>query len=99
MIHHANDTDFASVTSQGKVLVDFHASWCGPCKAMAPALDAFAADTPDVKVVKVDIDEAQDTAMAFRIRSVPTLVLLQDGKVVTQKSGAQTKAQMAALCA
>lgn len=100
MIHHANDSDFTSVVpDQGLVLVDFHASWCGPCKAMAPALEAFAAENPGVTVVKVDVDEAPEAALGFRVRSVPTLVLLRDSSVVSQRSGAMSKAQLAQFCA
>lgn len=100
MIHHANDANFNDlIPEQGLVLVDFHAAWCGPCKAMGPALEAFAAENANVKVVKVDIDEAPDAALGFRVRSVPTLVLLKDGNVVKQASGAMSKGQLAQFCA
>ncbi len=93
----ANDSNFAQLVSAqpGRVvLVDFFAQWCGPCKAMTPALQAFADEHPEVTVIKVDVDEAPDTAMQFRIRSVPTLVLLRDGAVLAQRSGAMSKPQL-----
>ncbi len=100
MIHHADDSNFnSSIPDQGLVLVDFHAGWCGPCKAMAPALEAFAAENTGVKVVKVDVDEAPDAALGFRVRSVPTLVLLKDGNVLKQASGAMSKSQLVQFCA
>lgn len=79
------------------ILVDFAASWCGPCKAMAPALEAFALERETtLQVVKVDIDENQDLAMKYRVRGVPTLALIQGGEVKAIKAGAMTKSQMAA---
>ena len=75
------------------VLVDFHATWCGPCKVLAPVVDEIATDMKGkVKVVKCDVDEAQDTAASLGILSVPTLVLFQGGKEVRRRVGAGPKA-------
>jgi thioredoxin 1 len=77
------------------VLVDFHATWCGPCKVLAPVVDEIAADMKGkVKVVKCDVDNAQDTASSLGIMSVPTLVLFQGGKEVRRRVGAGQKAQI-----
>jgi len=92
MITHA--TKFEEI-NKGVVLVDFYATWCGPCKMMAPALEAFAAVSPGLNVVKVDVDEAPVLAAQFGIRSVPTIALLKDGKVLKQRSGAMSVAQLA----
>ncbi|MBR2535495.1 MAG: thioredoxin [Hyphomicrobium sp.] len=71
------------------VLVDFHAVWCGPCKAMAPALDAVAKELDGkVKVVKVDVDENPNTAGTYGIRAMPTLLMFKDGQVTGQHTGA-----------
>jgi len=85
---HADDQNFRALVAEGLVLVDFFAPWCGPCKVMAPALDMLAATHPGVRVVKVDVDQSPETAIAFRIRSVPTLVLMQNGVPVKTKTGA-----------
>lgn len=71
------------------VLVDFHAQWCGPCKAMAPALDQVANDLKGkVKIVKIDVDENPRVTGAYQIRAMPTLILFKGGKVAAQHTGA-----------
>jgi thioredoxin 1 len=83
-----NDMNFAAQTSQGVVLVDFWAPWCPPCREQGPIVDAVAKQLGDTaKVVKVNVDEAPQTAQAFGIRSIPTLVVLKDGKQVKQFVG------------
>jgi thioredoxin 1 len=75
------------------VLVDFHATWCGPCKVLAPVVEEIARDRQGtLKVVKVDIDVARKTASAHGIQSVPTLVLFKDGKELRRRVGAGPKA-------
>ena len=71
------------------VLVDFHAVWCGPCKAMAPALDQLAQEMHGkIKVVKIDVDENPTVTGKYGIRAMPTLILFKDGKVAAQHTGA-----------
>lgn len=74
------------------VLVDFHATWCGPCKALAPVIDEIATEyTGKLKVVKVDVDEAQDTASKLGIMSVPTLMIFKGGKEAMRRVGGAPK--------
>ncbi|HEX7856397.1 MAG TPA: thioredoxin [Sphingobium sp.] len=80
------------------VLVDFYAQWCGPCKAMAPALADLALEYEgQVRVVKIDIDAAPGIADAYGIASVPTFLLIRGGEVAARFSGAQTRSKIAAI--
>ena len=92
------ERDFdAAIAGPKPVLVDFSAAWCGPCRAMAPALEAFAAKrSGDLAVVNVDIDAAPGVAARYGIRSVPTLVLFQNGKPVAINAGMLSVKQLAA---
>lgn len=82
--------------SEVPVLVDFWATWCAPCKAMAPMLDELARDYAGrVKVVKVEMDSNQKTAIACHVRSAPTLLLFKDGAVQATQIGAVPKSQLA----
>lgn len=79
------------------VLLDFWASWCGPCRMVGPILDQIAEERPDVKVGKVNIDEQFELAREFGVMTIPTLVVMKDGKVIRQSSGARPKAQILAM--
>lgn len=81
--------------SDKPVLVDFWAPWCGPCKSIAPILDALAVEKADtLKIAKINVDENEQTPVQFRVRGIPTLAIVKDGVVLEQKSGAMTKAQL-----
>jgi thioredoxin 1 len=95
---HATDADFASqvLESDQPVLVDFWAPWCGPCKMIAPALDQLAGEyAGKAKIVKVDVDKNQQTALKYHVRSIPMLLLFKDGQIHSQQIGAVGKAQLA----
>ncbi|MBZ5750222.1 MULTISPECIES: thioredoxin [Metabacillus] len=95
-ITHATDQTFLNETNDGVVLVDFWAPWCGPCKMIAPVLEELDADMGDkVKIVKVDVDENQETAGKFGVMSIPTLLVLKDGEVVDKAVGYQPKEALA----
>ena len=78
--------EFDEITATGKTLVDFWASWCGPCRMQAPIVEKLA-ETTDVKVIKIDVDADDTLSMDFQVSSIPTLVLFEDGVVVEKFIG------------
>ena len=91
-IVHATDNSFSQDIEKGLVLVDFWATWCGPCKMIAPVLEELDAEMSEtVKIVKVDVDENQATASQFGIMSIPTLLIFKDGQPVDKAVGFQPK--------
>jgi thioredoxin 1 len=78
------------------VLVDFWAPWCGPCRVVAPVLEEIAAERPDLKIVKLNVDENQQTAANFQVLSIPTLILFKHGQVAKKVVGAYPKRKLEA---
>ena len=99
MILHFDEKTFDETVNGDKpVLVDFWATWCGPCRMIAPAVEEVAEDFDGRAVVgKVDVDEQAELARRFGIMSIPTLIVMKDGKVVEQAVGARGKADIAAM--
>ncbi|WP_026693722.1 thioredoxin [Peribacillus kribbensis] len=97
-ISHATDQNFTDETSQGLVLADFWAPWCGPCKMIAPVLEELDSEMGEkVKIVKLDVDDNQETAGKFGVMSIPTLILFKDGEAVDKVVGFQPKEALAEL--
>lgn len=91
-IVNVTDQNFTSETAEGLVLADFWAPWCGPCKMIAPVLEEIDGEMSEkVKIVKLDVDENQETAGKYGVMSIPTLLLIKDGNVVDQVIGFQPK--------
>ena len=95
-ISKANFTEEV-IHSTRPVLLDFWAPWCGPCRMVGPVVEEIAAERPDIKVGKVNIDEQPELAGRFGIMSIPTLMVMKDGRVVNQAMGARPKSQILAL--
>lgn len=93
------DKDFMEETGEGLVLIDFWATWCGPCRMQAPILEQLENeyDETELKIVKMDVDENPETPSAFGIMSIPTLILKKDGQVVDKAVGVHTKDQLEAM--
>jgi thioredoxin 1 len=92
-----NESQFESevLKAPGKVLVDFYAVWCPPCRALAPLLERFAAEhAEDVKIVKVDTDADEELATRYGIRTIPTLVLFQNGEEVRRAINPQSRGKL-----
>lgn len=80
--------------AKGTVLVDFWATWCGPCQMMGPVMDEIAAERDDIKVCKVNVDEEMEVARQYRVLSIPTFLFFEDGELKGSTMGAQPKGQL-----
>jgi len=96
---HINKDNFHKevLNSDKPVLLDFFASWCGPCRMVGPILEEIAQEREDIKVCKVNIDEQPELASRFRVMSIPTLMVMKDGQIIDQSIGARPKHQILAM--
>jgi len=95
-VHHANEANFDDLVlkSDVPVLVDFYADWCGPCQRLAPILEDLAAETPDARIVKVNVDQNPNLASQYGISAIPSLKVFKNGSVVDQVAGLASKNQL-----
>ena len=98
VVHITNETFEKEVMqAEGKVLVDFWASWCGPCRMLGPVIDQLGSELTDVKVCKIDVDANQDLAAKYKVEPIPTLVVFEGGKEVKRSVGVQPKPAILAM--
>ena len=93
-IKKLNGSEFDSAVAEGYALIDFYADWCGPCRMLAPTVEEVAAERPDVVVGKVNVDSEGELARRFGIFSIPTVVILKDGKEVSRAVGVRSLEQL-----
>ena len=97
MLKHINSAaEFDAAIKEGTVLVDFFATWCGPCKMLSPVLEEVASESPNIKVLKIDVDEVGQLAARFGIQAIPTLMLFKEGQRIETRMGYQNKNQLLA---
>ena len=96
---HLTENTFENevINSDKPVLIDFWASWCMPCRMLSPTIEELGQEVSDVKIAKINVDEEEQLARMFRVNSIPTLVMVKDGKVVSRFVGVQTKDRILAM--
>lgn len=93
-----NQENFESIKQSARpVLLDFYADWCGPCRMLSPIVDEIADEREDIVVGKINVDEEEDLAREFGVFSIPTLVVMKDGRVIKKSAGVRPKAQVLAM--
>ncbi len=87
MLQYLKDENFSELIQNEKVLVDFYADWCGPCKMLSPVMEELAKKMPTLSIVKVNIDEHEDLARTYGIMSIPTIILFEKGNIIKKQVG------------
>lgn len=87
MIIELTNEDFNKEVASGLVLVDFYATWCGPCKMMHPVIEEISSSYSDLKIIKVDVDKHEEVAKNYTIMSIPTIILFKNGKIINKNIG------------
>ena len=88
------DTNFEEEIKEGKVIVDFFATWCGPCRMIGNVLEEISKEQEDIKILKIDVDEYDELAYQFQVMSIPTIVFYKDGKIINKKVGFCNKKEL-----
>ncbi len=96
-VYTSEDMKFENLSKNHLTLVDFWATWCGPCRMMAPIVEELAAETEGVTFAKVDVDQNADIAIGLGIQAIPTLILFRDGQAADRTMGVQTKETLKAM--
>lgn len=96
--HIESKEELEKLISEGDVLLDFFATWCGPCKMLAPVLEQLDKEGVPFQIVKVDTDEVPDLAMEYNVQAIPTLIFFSNGKVINRTMGYQRKDQILEFC-
>jgi thioredoxin 1 len=91
---YANNENFKEKVAEGTVILDFYADWCAPCRMIGPVLEQIAEENPELKVVKVNVDENIELANNFGVKGIPALFVLKEGKTVAQRAGFMPKAAL-----
>lgn len=94
MIKYLENNNLNELIKEGITLVDFYADWCGPCRMQAPIVEQLSEKYQNIKVLKVNTDNNPDISNLFRIRSIPTLVLIKDNSIIKQEAGFKTLSQL-----
>ncbi len=91
MNYVSEEKELNEIAKEGITIVDFYANWCGPCRMLAPILEELEEERNDVKIVKVDVDDARELAVKYKISAIPTLIVFKDGNVVANEVGFMSK--------
>lgn len=94
-LYNVNEESFAKIKESGKkALIDFYADWCGPCKMLAPILHEISEENPDFIIAKINVDDSTSLAIQYGIQNIPTMLVMENGKIVNKAVGLRSKEQI-----
>lgn len=93
-VKEIKESEFENIIKEGNTIIDCYATWCGPCKMMAPIVDEIAKNTADWNFYKLDVDQAENTAMNYGIMSIPTLLFFKEGNLIHKEIGLRSKEEL-----